>query len=501
MKQIHSTGITAIWLMLIFIPAFCLITGTSWAQSRVEELVKLLTLEQLMTLDANFTSFFDTPIEKSPGSLYVIPEEVLDFSHATSLADYLAYYVPGVHISEFYDQGPLYSTRGISGGSNTTALFMLDSEMLNTSSGISSNLNLPLLGYADRIEVLNGPCSLLHGSGAVNGFVNILHKNGKDHPGTFASMESDLAAGEVRMETGHGISGSDLGDLYLYLGAVQSDSMETPAKVTDTFSGPSFRTSLNWRKDKFSLTAFAQTEKFETGRTKPFVNIDEGYPYREMDSYALMPKFQSDITDTEDITFSLPIKYFKNFQKASGSDQECSSDKEFQFKANILFRSTRVDDHRIAAGGSASFYTKKTDSRLYDSFNDPKETDAETSLVDLSLDLSWVALSAFLEDTIQLSNRLSLISGIRFDSVHSSNFELSVDDCSQTKFEFSGDYGEEFTPRIGLSYELTPAKILKFMYQEGYNVPATGYYYNWGYHDKNTSFTRPSVYAGLNWTF
>jgi len=471
MKQIHSTCTAALWLMLILISASWLLPGSSWARSRVEELVNLMSLEQLMSLEANSTSFFDTPIEKSPGSLYVIPQEVLDFSYATSLADYLAYYVPGVHISEFYDQGPLYSTRGISGGSNSTALFMLDSEMLNTSSGMSSNLNLPLLGYSDRIEVLNGPCSLLHGSGAVNGFVNIIHKNGKDNPGTFVSMESDLAMGEVRMETGHGISEPGLGDLYLYFGAVESDSLETPAKATDAFSGPSVRTSLKWRKNRVSLTAFAQKETFQSGLTKPRDNIDEGYPTVQMDSYALMPRFQSDITDTEDMTFSIPIKYYKEFQEASGSDEEHSSDKEFQLKANLLFRSTRVDDHRIAAGGSATFYKRKTNSRQYDSFNNPKDRDAETSLVDLSLDLSWVALSAFLEDTVQLSNHLSLISGIRFDSVHSTDFELSVDGGSQTEVDFIGDYDQEFTPRIGLTYELTPTKILKFMYQQGYNYP------------------------------
>lgn len=33
------------------------------------------------------------------------------------------------------------------------------------------------------------------------------------------------------------------------------------------------------------------------------------------------------------------------------------------------------------------------------------------------------------------------------------------------------------------------------------DVPAAGYYYNWGYGKDNTAFTRPEVYIGLNWKF
>ena len=466
-KLIRLTYVAVLWLTVITI----FLPRSLSARSRVEELVDFMSLEQLMSLEANSTSFFDTPIEKTPGSLYIIPEKVLDFSYGVSLADYLAYYVPGAHISEFYNKGPLYSARGISGGSNSTALFMLDSESLNTSSGMSSNLNLPLLGYADRVEVLNGPCSLIHGSGSVNGFVNIIHKNGKNNPGAFVSIESGLEDGQVRMETGHGLSDHGFGDFYIYAGAVQSNTLDHPAKAADAFTEPSFRTSVNWRKDKFSLTAFVGQEEFQSGLTAPHIDIDGGYPTVEMDSYALMPKFQSDITDTEDVTISLPLKYFKESHEYSDPDQESSVDKELQVTAKILFRSTRVDDHRVAVGGSATFYRRENENRQYKFSNPSTGQEAGTTPADISLDLSWVALSAFMEDTIQLTNRLSLFSGIRFDSVKAQDFKMSVDDDTEFEVDFKGDYDEVFTPRIGMTYEFAPLSILKFMYQQGYNYP------------------------------
>lgn len=459
------------WVLMTLIITQSCFPDALPAQSRVEELVDIMSLEQLMSLEASSTSFFDTPIEKTPGSLYIIPRETLDFSYAQSLSDYLAYYVPGAHISQFYDQGTLYSTRGFSGGTNATALFMLDSESLNSSRGMSFNLNLPLLGYADRVEVLNGPCSVLHGSGSVNGFVNIIHKNGKDHPGSFVSMESGLNNGQVLMEAGHGVSGTGIGDVYIYAGAVKSDDLDTPAKASDAFTEPSFRTSLNWRKDKLSLTAFIHQEEFESGLTDPLKDIDAGYPLVRNENYAILPRFRSDITETEDITISLPLKYFKDSFEYSGSDLINFYGRELEFEANMLIRTTRLDDHRIAVGGALTFCQREQNDRQYDFRSVSAESDNELSIADLSFDMSWVALSAFVEDMVQLSPQLSLFCGLRFDSIHNGEFELEVDEYDEAGVDISGNYDQVFTPRIGLTYELSASKVVKFMYQQGYNYP------------------------------
>jgi outer membrane receptor protein involved in Fe transport len=460
-------------LVLLTVAVVVFSSGPLWAQSKVEELVDLMSLEQLMSLEVHSTSFFDTPIEKSPGSLYIITEEMLDFSYAQSLADYLAYYVPGAHISQFSDSGALYSTRGFSGGTNVTTQFMLDSESLNSSSGATSNLNLPLLGYIDRVEVLNGPCSLLHGSGSVNGFVNIIPKNGTDNPGAFASTEVGLQDGLVRLETGNGSSDLAAGDLYVYFGGVKSDALETPADSADAFTEPSFRALVNWRRDQASLLAFIEQQTYESGLNESYVNTDEGYPVVEMGTYSLRPKVQFDLTDTEDVTFSLPVKYFEQ-SKVYADTEEYYEVGEFQLAGNVLFRSTRVVDHRIAVGGSATYYHREKDSLqadVFDYFSDSDGDDTEDDLVDLSLDLSWVVLSAFMEDNVQLSPRLSLFAGVRYDTVHARDFKLGIGDDAEIDIDYEGAYEEEMTPRIGLTYELAPSKILKLMYQQGYSYP------------------------------
>ncbi len=446
------------------------LSGPVFARSTVEELVESMSLEQLMTLEAGTTSFFNAPIEKTPGSLYVLSRETLDFSYGASLADYLAYYVPGAHISEFYDKGPLYATRGTSGGSNGTTLFMLNSEELNTSSGMPYNLNLPLLGFAGRIEVLNGPCSLVHGSGAVNGFVNIIHKTGKDHPGSFLSVETGLNDGMTRMETGHGLPDTRIGDLYLYLGAVESDSLDPPAKQADAFTGPSFRTSLNLHKESFTLTAFAEQEKFESSLTDLTLDPDDGYLQVEMDSYGAIPKLKFGISPFEDITISMPITYFKLSESVPQSDITGNVDKEFHFKTHLLFRTTRVNGHKIAFGGTAFLFNKDRNLQQYNFF-DSGPGQPPAALADISLKLSCISLSAYVEDTIEVTPRLDLFTGLRYESLHAKDFTLKINDAEETGVGVSGNYDEIVTPRAGATYALSSEKFLKFMYQQGYSSP------------------------------
>ncbi|MBF0260046.1 MAG: Plug domain-containing protein, partial [Desulfamplus sp.] len=76
--------------------------------SSVEALADL-SLEQLMSIEVSSTSFFDMSPEKAPGSLYIIPQEQIQKSYASSISDFLEYYVPGVNISRAYSAGSLYS--------------------------------------------------------------------------------------------------------------------------------------------------------------------------------------------------------------------------------------------------------------------------------------------------------------------------------------------------------------------------------------------------------
>ncbi len=462
--------LTGGWIILMVTLVSGVLSGPLFARSTVEELVESMSLEQLMTLEAGSTSFFETPIEKMPGSLYVISRETMDFSYGASLADYLSYYVPGAQISEFYDKGPLYTTRGTSGGSNGTTLFMLNSEKLNTSSGMPFNLNLPLLGFADRIEVLNGPCSLIHGSGSMNGFVNIIHKTGKDNPGSFLSVETGLNDGMIRMETGHGLPDTRIGDLYLYAGAVESDSLDRPAKQADAFTGPSFRTSFNLHKKNLTLTAFAEQEKFESSLPDLTRNPDDGYLQVEMKSYGAIPKLKFDISPFEDITISMPITYFEQSESVPQPDITGTSDEEFHFKTHLLFRTTRINRHKLAVGGTAFMLKKERNIQQYNFFDyGPGQPPA--ALADISLKLFCIGLSAYVEDTIEVTPRLDLFTGLRYDSVHAKDFTLDINDAGKTDIGFSGNYDEIVTPRLGVTYALSSEKFLTFMYQQGYSNP------------------------------
>ncbi|MBF0303683.1 MAG: TonB-dependent receptor plug domain-containing protein, partial [Desulfamplus sp.] len=318
-------------------------------KSSVEALADL-SIEQLMSIEVSSTSFFDVAPEKAPGSLYLISQEQIEKSYSSSISDFLQYYVPGVHISGAYSSGSLYSTRGIASSSNVTTLFMLNGTNMNVSSGtgINTNLNLPLLGDVERIEVLKGPCSIIHGSGSINGFINVIPKNGKDNRGGFINTEVGLKDGLVKAESGYGSFSPEYGDIFIYAGGVKSDGINENGKyikigdnpdrfgrisINDNhFSDINSRFSLNWNRDNLSIIGVVQNEKVEsTLPWKPYFNqpsssnsneiagtTDQNSLLEEdivsyynknvmMKSMVLLPELKLDLTQSEKLTIGLPI--------------------------------------------------------------------------------------------------------------------------------------------------------------------------------------------------
>ena len=105
---------------------------------------------------------------------------------------------------------------------------MLDGADLNQKRnyGYSTELNAPFLLDIDRIEFVQGPGSTVHGSGAINGFMNIIPKNGANYPGLDVRLEGGYPDEEGKIEIGYGKKYSETTNLYIYGGYVQSAGFE-----------------------------------------------------------------------------------------------------------------------------------------------------------------------------------------------------------------------------------------------------------------------------------
>ncbi|MBF0375868.1 MAG: TonB-dependent receptor [Desulfamplus sp.] len=506
---------TALITAFLLYPIFS-IAQSSKPRSSVEALADL-SIEQLMSIEVSSTTFFDTPPEKAPGSIYLISQEKMENSYSSSISDFLEYYVPGVNISRAYSAGSLYSARGIASPSNSTTLFMVNGTNMNVSSGtgINTNLNLPLLGDVERIEVLKGPCSIIHGSGSINGFINVIQKNGRDNQGGFINTEAGLNDGLIKTETGYGVSSSEYGDTFIYAGAVKSDGISeygdnasnNQSTINDNyFPNINSRFSLNWEKDNFHLITFFQNEEVEstlpwrpfkkestttadanniatsntsdtiTNKSSDFSNKHVG-----MKTMALLPQLNLDLTDTEKLTIELPIQYFE-YDPAYFSSEAFDLDSEIQLKSNLIFKTTRFSNHRVALGGSTCF--KQFDSDRVSIYIPSIITEDDDFMVDTKADLHWFDSSLFFEDNYQLTKNLTLFAGLRYDTTYGSSnsfknvesFTISGDDgeinyipSGSLELSVDGGFGYALIPRCGFTYDIDEHKIVKFVYQEGYH--------------------------------
>ncbi|MBF0228666.1 MAG: TonB-dependent receptor [Desulfamplus sp.] len=509
----------ALIIAFLLYPIFS-IAESSKPRSSVEALADL-SIEQLMSIEVSSTTFFDTPPEKAPGSIYLISQEKMENSYSSSISDFLEYYVPGVNISRAYSAGSLYSARGIASPSNSTTLFMVNGTNMNVSSGtgINTNLNLPLLGDVERIEVLKGPCSIIHGSGSINGFINVIQKNGRDNQGGFINTEAGLNDGLIKTETGYGVSSSEYGDTFIYAGAVKSDGISDSGNSSSTnqssindnyFPNINSRFSLNWEKDNFHLITFFQNEEVEsTLPWRPFKkestttttnNIstnkisdttttttnnnkkssDFSKKHVGMKTMAILPQLNLDLTDTEKLTIELPIQYFE-YDPAYFSSETFDLDSEIQLKSNLIFKTTKFSNHRIALGGSTCF--KQFDSDRVSLYIPLISTEDGDFMVDTKAELKWFETSLFFEDNYQLTKNLTLFAGLRYDAIY--NFSNSFKNVEGFTLNYDGETyyipsgselnvdvdvdGYALIPRCGITYNIDEHKIIKFVYQEGYH--------------------------------
>lgn len=127
---------------------------------------------------------YEQDVRRAPASLSVTTSEELATKPVTDIGRAIGD-VPGVEIGTTKMGNSTVSIRGFN---SSYTLIMTDGRRQNTSDAMIDNgfnptsVFMPPPGMIDRIEVLRGPASLVWGSDAVGGVVNIITKK---HPTEF----------------------------------------------------------------------------------------------------------------------------------------------------------------------------------------------------------------------------------------------------------------------------------------------------------------------------
>jgi iron complex outermembrane receptor protein len=174
-----------------------------------DEPLKQLSLAQLGDVEVTTASKKPAEVWKTPAAVYVLTNEDIRRSGATSIPEVLRL-VPGVQVSRIDNDHWAVGIRGFADQFSKSMLVLVDGRSLYTPlfAGVYWALQDGiLLEDVERIEVIRGPGATIWGANAVTGVINIITKGAKDTHGALASAgggNADQGIAGFRYGAGNG---------------------------------------------------------------------------------------------------------------------------------------------------------------------------------------------------------------------------------------------------------------------------------------------------------
>src|SRR6267154_1732157 len=170
--------------------------------------LKQLSLEQLGNVEVTTASKEPEQVWRTPAAIYVITQEDIRRSGATSIPEILRL-APGLEVARTDSDHWAVGVRGFGGQFSKSLLMMIDGRSVYSPlfAGVYWQVQDTLLEDIERIEVIRGPGGTIWGANAVNGVINIITKSTKDTHGMLVSMSGgnvDQGIAEVRVGGGNG---------------------------------------------------------------------------------------------------------------------------------------------------------------------------------------------------------------------------------------------------------------------------------------------------------
>src|SRR5581483_10685217 len=145
---------------------------------------KQLTLEQLANVEVTTTSKAPEQVLKTSAAVYVITQEDIQRSGATSIPEVLRL-APGVEVARIDSNKWSIGIRGFGSRLSRDVLVLIDGRTVYTTllAGTYWEVQNLVLADVERIEVIRGPGGTIWGPNAVNGVINIITRSSKDTHG------------------------------------------------------------------------------------------------------------------------------------------------------------------------------------------------------------------------------------------------------------------------------------------------------------------------------
>lgn len=167
------------------------------ADSAEDELLGVYGSEELISIATGYKQ----PLSKAPAVASIITAEDIRRLGATDIDEVLET-IPGMHVARSYQAyNPIYTVRGIYSTFNPQILMLINGiPQTNLFTGGRNFVwgGMPVEAI-DRIEVIRGPGSAIHGADAFAGVINIITRDAD----TFDGLETGIRYGEDDSRSAH----------------------------------------------------------------------------------------------------------------------------------------------------------------------------------------------------------------------------------------------------------------------------------------------------------
>ncbi|WP_241189682.1 TonB-dependent siderophore receptor [Enterobacter ludwigii] len=432
-------------------------------------------------LNTSTATLTNMPMLDIPQVVNTVSDKVLEDQHATTLDEALYNVSNVVQTNTLGGTQDAFVRRGF--GANRDGSIMTN--------GLRTVLPRSFNAATERVEVLKGPASTLYGILDPGGLINVVTRRPeKQFGGSISATSSSFGGGTGQVDVTGPIEGTRLA--YRLTGEYQDeDYWRSFGKARSTFIAP----SLTWFGDDATVTVLYSHRDYKTPfdrgtifdlTTKQPVNVDRKTRFDE----------PFNITDGQSDLAQLNAEYRLNSQWAAKFDYSYSQDKYSDNQARVMAYDAKTGNltRRVdATQGStqrmhstradlqgnvdiAGFYNEILTGVSYENY-DLLRTDmircknvkdfniyhpsygnlskcTTVSAADSDQTLKQESYSAYAQDALYLTDKWIAVAGLRYQyytqyAGKGRPFNVNTD---------SRD--EQWTPKLGLVYKLTPSVSL-----------------------------------------
>lgn len=467
------------------------------AKEQKEEELEKYTLEQLLNLEITTAGKKKEKISDIPASVVVMTREDIETYGYQTLEEILKN-IPGLYLTNDYSSYNL-GVRGFWTVNPQRNLTILVNDIPQTEYLLNSNLleliNIPVEAI-DRIEVVRGPMSVMYGTGAFFGVINIKTNIVKEY--NPISLVSASAGSEKTTKLVARVSGKT-GDIRYSFNSSYYDTYGIDKSLSKIVNDPAILPSIGLKNDHKTGGQLENEEKYFnfSGAFKGFL-FDASYSESNKEVLFFLPSI-ADGTIINYRALRFCFGYQKNLSDIVRAEAKLAY---FMNKWTFDFDMLVPNFYGTQANGSSGY---KADFLLFIdaspnlnitlgvSYNNVVDVVTEFTVPAFGLNLthyiladeeSIITQSIYSQFNWKISDKLKIVGGLRLEQTPEYIMEQKVGNPNILD-PFDPDFGTysttqdtysytniEFIPRLALIYALDDQNYFKFLYGKAINRPS-----------------------------